>query len=63
MKYWRIFLISGLFLGCKSANLSDSTSKLDSICIPVIDSFFLKIQRGNYKVASMIYLLPMKTLI
>jgi hypothetical protein len=51
MKYWRIFLISSLFLSCKNANSSDSNSKLDSICIPVIDSFFQKIQTGNYKAA------------
>jgi len=51
MQYWKILMGSFFLFGCKSPNNTDSISKLDSICIPVIDSFFQKVESNNYKAA------------
>lgn len=51
MNYWRVVVVCFLFFSCKGANDTVSISKLDSICIPVIDSFFQKIESNNYKAA------------
>jgi hypothetical protein len=51
MRYWKILLISCFLVNCKSSNNTESISRLDAICIPVIDSFFHKIESNNYKAA------------
>src|ERR1700724_1176779 len=51
MKFSTILLIAfnSLFLSCNSSNNLSKESKLDSTCIPVIETFFNKIQANNDK--------------
>ena len=51
MRYWKILTISLFLIGCKSSNNADSIGKLDGICIPMIDSFFQKVESKNYNAA------------
>jgi hypothetical protein len=51
MRFYKILLISCFIVGCNGSNKTDTSSKLDAICVPIIDSFFQKVESKNYKVA------------
>jgi hypothetical protein len=51
MKYWKIIVVGCILFGCKNDGVGGTSGKLDSICIPVIDSFFHRIETNNYKAA------------
>lgn len=51
MSYFKILVIVCFIAGCRSADSVGGSSKLDKICIPIIDSFFQKIDSKNYNAA------------
>jgi hypothetical protein len=51
MKYWKILIIICFWASCKSSDNADSISKFDMICIPIIDTFFQKVESKDYSAA------------
>lgn len=51
MNSWKALVFICLLIACKNSNTGDTRSSLDSTCIPVIETFFNKIETNNYTAA------------